>query len=221
MNNRVKPENAPVYGALETLSATKHAAKIYLELCQRDSDLKKIFEKYGQPPIWKRQPGFVTLIQIILEQQVSLASAQAAFDRLTKAVTELSPETFLELSDEALKQIGFSRQKTSYGRTLAKALIEGRLQLEQLEQLSDAEAKSELCKIKGIGSWSSDIYLLMALRRPDIWPAGDLALAVALQGIKNLPKRPSPSEVEALAEAWRPYRSSAARLLWHYYLSRR
>jgi DNA-3-methyladenine glycosylase II len=174
---------------------------------------------YGPPPLWAREPGFHTLIHIILEQQVSLASAKAAYDRLLVATGRLVPERFLTLRDEELKTIGFSRQKTTYGRALAEAILDGRLDLALIETLDDAEAKTQLTAIKGIGSWTADIYLLMVLRRPDTWPSGDLALAVAVQRVKRLRKRPTPERLQKVGEAWRPWRAVAARILWHYYLS--
>jgi DNA-3-methyladenine glycosylase II len=169
--------------------------------------------------MWAREPGFPTLIHIILEQQVSLASARAAFDRLLVAASPLTPARFLELDDATLKTIGFSRQKTAYGRELAQTILGGRLNLAELETQDDATVRSELMAIKGIGPWTSDIYLLVALRRPDVWPSGDLALAAAAQGVKQLATRPTPDELDALGKNWRPWRAVAARLLWHYYLS--
>jgi len=187
-------------------------------LASRDADLSVILARLGAPPMWDREPGFPTLVHIILEQQVSLASARAAFDRLRAAATPLTPEAFLTFDDARLKSIGFSRQKTAYARGLALAVLERRLDLADLAGMPDGEVRRVLLKIKGIGPWSADIYLLMALRRPDVWPAGDLALALAAQRVKRLPACPSPAELEALGNAWRPWRAVAARLLWHYYL---
>jgi len=150
---------------------------------------------------------------------VSLASAQAAFDRLVTEVVEVTPGSFLILDDATLKRIGFSRQKTRYCRDLATAIRDGILDLDRLERLEDEEARAELSRIKGIGHWTADIYLLMALGRPDIWPNGDLALAKAAQRVKRLDAVPTPAELEGLGEAWRPWRAVAARLLWHHYLS--
>jgi DNA-3-methyladenine glycosylase II len=189
------------------------------ELAARDPDLAGVVETFGPPPLWAREPGFHTLIHIILEQQVSLASAKAAYDRLLVATGRLVPERFLALRNEELKTIGFSRQKTTYGRALAEAILDGRLDLALIETLDDAEAKTQLTAIKGIGSWTADIYLLMVLRRPDTWPSGDLALAVAVQRVKRLRKRPTPERLQKVGEAWRPWRAVAARILWHYYLS--
>jgi DNA-3-methyladenine glycosylase II len=188
-------------------------------LCHRDPDLAEVTEELGPPPMWEREPGFPTLIHIILEQQVSLASARAAYDRLLAEVSPLTPGRFLELDNPTLKRIGFSRQKTKYGRELAGAILDGYLNLVELETLDDEAVRSELMVVKGIGPWTADIYLLMALRRPDAWPSGDLALANAAQRVKRLASRPTPDELDALGANWRPWRAVAARLLWHYYLS--
>jgi DNA-3-methyladenine glycosylase II len=171
--------------------------------------------------MWTREPGFPTLIHIILEQQVSLASAKAAYDRLLEAVSPLTPAGFLELDDATLKTIGFSRQKTAYGRNLARIIVDGRLNLAMLCTMDDTAVRAKLIEIKGIGPWTANIYLLMALRRPDIWPCEDLALAVAAQDVKRLESRPTPDELDVLSTNWKPWRAVAARLLWHYYLSNR
>ncbi|HEX7021266.1 MAG TPA: hypothetical protein VF171_00305 [Trueperaceae bacterium] len=192
-----------------------------LWLIARDADLARIHYQFGMPPLWSREPGFATLIFIILEQQVSLASARAAFERLQQLAMPLTPQTFLSLENDALRAAGFSRQKTRYGRLLAEAVQAGDLELGCLPELGDDAARAQLVHIKGIGPWTADIYLLMALGRPDIWPAGDLALAVSLQRLKGLPRRPSPAESLRYAESWRPWRAVAARLLWHDYLCRR
>jgi DNA-3-methyladenine glycosylase II len=170
--------------------------------------------------MWARAPGFPTLIHIILEQQVSLASARAAFERLLALASPLTPERFLALDDATLRGAGFSRQKSHYSRLLATAMIEGQLDLAGLIHLPDEQVRAALIQRKGIGPWSADIYLLMALGRPDIWPAGDLALQIAAQQVKQLPQRPSADAMTVLAEPWRPWRAVAARLLWHHYLSK-
>jgi DNA-3-methyladenine glycosylase II len=151
---------------------------------------------------------------------VSLASAGVAFTRLLALASPLTPERFLELDDAQLKGAGFSRQKTAYGRHLARSISDGELDLEAFGAMSDAEVKAELLKLKGIGAWTADIYLLRALRRPDAWPAGDLALLIAAQEVLRLPQRPTPVELEVMAERWRPHRAVAARLLWQHYLHR-
>jgi len=190
-------------------------------LVRRDPDLALIVESHGPPPLWARKKGFPTLVHIILEQQVSLASARAAFDRLRDALGRISPAGFLTLNDRELKTIGFSRQKTGYCRELAESIIDRRFSARALELMSDDDARAALVGLKGIGAWSADIYLLMALCRPDIWPSGDLALAVAAHQVKRLSERPTPADLAELGEAWRPWRAVAARLLWHHYLSER
>jgi DNA-3-methyladenine glycosylase II len=190
-------------------------------LCQVDTDLQRVQAEFGPPPLWQREPGFPTLVHLILEQQVSTASAEATLAKLQKAVPSLTPENFLQLSEADLRQIGFSRQKTAYCQGLARSMLEGELDLEELERLEDAAARSKLVQLKGIGNWTADNYLLMALLRPDIIPVGDLALMVALQELKGLDSRPSVAEVEQIALAWRPWRAVATRFLWHYYLSKR
>ena len=157
----------------------------------------------------------------MLEQQVSLASAQAAFDRLAAAADPLTPERFLAFSDVELLAIGFSRQKARYGRALADAIATGALDLDGLAALDDDLVRVELEAIPGIGHWTSTIYLLMVLGRPDVWPVGDIALAQAVGDVKGLGYRPGPDELRALGDAWRPWRSVAARLFWHDYLARR
>lgn len=190
-------------------------------LATRDSDLARVLDTFGPPPLWRREPGFATLLHIILEQQVSLLSAKRAFDRLVAVAGPPTPEGVLRLSGAELRAIGFSRQKAAYARALAEAVGTGTLELGTLETLDDDAVRAALTRVKGVGPWTADIYLLMALGRPDAWPGGDLALAVAAQEVKGLPARPSPAALAQLAERWRPQRAAAARLLWHYYLSRR
>jgi DNA-3-methyladenine glycosylase II len=190
-----------------------------LYLSEHDPDLAQVVSDLGPPPMWRREPGFPTLVRIILEQQVSLASARAAFDRLVTATSPLTPERFLQLDDVSLKTIGYSRQKMGYTRNLAELILEGRLDLDGLSVIDDRQARTVLLQVKGIGAWTADIYLLMALLRPDVWPSGDLALASAVQVVKRLPQRPSPDQLDGIGLAWRPWRAVAARILWHYYLS--
>ncbi len=188
------------------------------ELSKQDKDLKFIFETYGTPPIWSREPTFATLIHIILEQQVSLASALSAFNKLKKTIGEITPANVLKLNDAEMKECYFSRQKTGYARNLAKAILSNELVLENLPEYSDDEVRNKLIKIKGIGRWTADIYLMMAMLRPDIMPKGDLALHVAFQKLTKLEKRPKSDEFIEIAEKWKPFRSVAARLMWHFYL---
>ncbi len=201
------------------LITEENLAEFCQNLSRKDTDLAFIFNTYGTPPLWSRQPGFATLLHIILEQQVSLASAKAAFDKLTEMVGDVTPENILALSDEEMKAAYFSRQKINYARNLANAILEKTLDLRNLETLPDEKVREELTKIKGIGRWTSDIYLLMAMLRPDIMPKGDLALHVVWQKLKNLETRPNSDEFIEIAEQWKPFRSVVARLLWHYYLN--
>lgn len=187
-------------------------------VCDRDPDLAAVVTTHGPPPMWSREPGFASLVHIILEQQVSLASARAAFDRLLETVTELDPTEFSNLDDEQLRCIGFSRRKTRYCRNLARAIRRGSLDIGALDGMDDHSIREELLAISGIGPWTADIYTLMALRRPDVWPTGDLALKVAAQHLKKLPSRPSADDLAVIGESWKPWRSVAARILWHYYL---
>ncbi|MBE9045255.1 DNA-3-methyladenine glycosylase 2 family protein [Pleurocapsales cyanobacterium LEGE 10410] len=191
------------------------------ELIQRDRDLEKIINNYGYPSQWQREPGFATLIRIILEQQVSYASAKAAFKRLNSAVEELTPTSFLSLDDVELKTIGFSRQKTRYGRELARTVMDRSLDLDSLTHLDDSAIREKLTSIKGIGNWTVDIYLMMALQRRDVFPSKDLAVAIAVKEIKNLTTRPKAAELEVIAQPWQPYRAIATKILWHYYLNRK
>src|SRR3989442_12489812 len=186
-----------------------------------DHALARVVKTHGVPPLWVREPGFPTLVNIILEQKVSPASPRAAFKRLKAATKPLTPRRFLKLTDAELLRIGFSRQKTLYTRLLAESLARRHFDLRYLHELHDDAARKMLTAFKGIGNWTADIYLLSALRRPDIWPVGDLALATAVQKVKQLRKRPSPDRLEKLSEPWRPYRAVAARLFWHHYLSKR
>ncbi len=193
----------------------KHAVR---ELCARDRDLARVVDEHGMPSLWSREAGFTGLVRIILGQQVSLASAQAMFERLLTIASPLAPARLLELDDAEMKAVGFSRQKILYARELARAIVEGRLDLSALEAMPDNEVCAELTKIKGVGRWTADIYLLMCMQRADAWPAGDLALVIAAHRVKHLPARPTQQELDALAEAWRPLRSVAARILWQFYL---
>ena len=189
------------------------------KLAKTDSDLAFIFNTYGTPPLWAREANFATLIHIILEQQVSLASALSAFNKLKEKIGAVTPEGVLSLSDAEMKAAYFSRQKTIYARELAKAVLSGDLNLKSLENLPDEKVKHELIKIKGIGDWTADIYLLMALLRADVMPKGDLALHVAWQKLKKSERRPASEEFLKSAKKWKPLRAVAARLLWHFYLS--
>jgi len=184
-----------------------------------DPALAASVERFGPPPLWARDPSYATLVHLILEQQVSLASAQAAFDRLEVALAgTVEPRAFLGLSDADLRAIGFSRQKAGYATDLAGALADG-FDLEGLADLSDDEVRTNLMRLRGIGRWTADIYLIMCLRRPDVWPHGDQALATAARELLELPARPTFDALELRVGSWRPHRATAARILWHHYLS--
>lgn len=197
--------------------ATLLSATAYL--ASEDSGLGRSVAQYGVPPLWDRPQGFATLVQIILEQQVSLASAAATFSRLNLEITPFTPAQFIKCGDLHLKKLGLTRQKASYCLYLSEAICSDLLSLDRLNEMDDAEVSAALMKIKGIGPWTARIYLLMALLRPDIWPSGDIALAEAARRIKGLSARPSQQRLSEMAEAWRPYQSVAARILWHHYLN--
>ncbi len=189
-------------------------------LARRDPDLARIRRQYGDPPLWARTPGFPTLIHIILEQQVSLASAQAAYNRLKAACRgRITPRRTLVFTDEQMKRIGFSRQKAGYARELSRAILMRQFNPAALETLPDEAVRETLVALKGIGPWTADVYLLMVLLRPDVWPHGDLALAAAVQKARGLSVRPTVGELSQMAEGWKPWRAVAARMFWHYYLS--
>jgi len=190
-------------------------------LTESDHHFRKVVDRYGPPPLWDREPGFPSLLKIILEQQVSLASAQATYDKLLAKVNPLTPEGLIGLSDDEMKAAGFSRQKTRYSRILAEEILSGSLDLDGLNHLDDAEVMKVLTSLTGIGPWTAGIYLLMVMRRPDVWPKGDLALLSAMRDVKELDSKPSNEDAAVIAEGWRPWRSVAARILWHHYLSER
>ena len=187
-------------------------------LSKKDKDLAALYEADGVPPLWARRPGFTTLIKIILEQQVSLASAKAVYRKLERNIKPFTPIRFKELGIAYLKSLGVTRQKSSYCINIAAAILDNKLDLKSLNKMNDDNAKEILIRIKGIGSWTADIYLLMALRRSDIWPAGDMALASSMRKIKRLRSYPAYEKQIKIAEKWQPYRSVAARMLWQHYI---
>jgi len=189
------------------------------QLCAKDKDLRRLLEVHGPPPLWARRPGFRTLIRIILEQQVSLASAQATFRRLLEGVAPFTPERVAELGADHLRSLGVTRQKAGYCAGVAEAVHDESLDLGAVTRMDDGAAASTLRRLKGIGPWTAEIYLLMALRRPDVWPSGDVALIQAVRAVKRLRRRPSEVRAAEIAQAWRPFRSVAARMLWQHYLA--
>ena len=190
-------------------------------LAKRDKDLKQIIKRHNYPPVWTRKASFPTLILIILEQQVSLASARAAFTKLKEKTGAITPARLLKLSDAEMKACYFSRQKIVYARHLAETLLSKKIELKKHVLLPDEEIRASLKQVKGIGDWTADVYLLFAQQRTDVFPVGDLAMVNALKEIKKLPAATSKEELLLLAEPWRPYRSIAAMLLWHYYIQTR
>ncbi len=186
-------------------------------LAERDSDIAVAYEACGLPPMRRHEPGFAGLIRIMAAQQVSAQAAGAIISRLDRELRPVTAEGFLALDDETQKKIGLSRPKQRYGRALAEDILSGRIDLTGIADLEDETAIEALIQAKGIGRWTAEVYLLFALQRPDVWPAGDLAVQVAAQKLKGLPERPVGETMIALADAWRPYRSAAARFLWHLY----
>jgi DNA-3-methyladenine glycosylase II len=184
----------------------------------RDGDLRALLRAQGPPPLWGRPPGFETLVKIILEQQVSLASADAIFRRLRARIVPFAPGRLAAFGETGLRSHGVTRQKAAYCVHLASALLEGRLDLDAVGRMHDTDAAEALTRLKGIGPWTAQIYLLMALRRPDVWPSGDLALVRTIRSVKRLRSSPTTARMMTIAEAWRPYRAVAARMLWQHYL---
>lgn len=191
-------------------------------LVSRDPALAEIVERHGTPPLWARRPGFATLVRIILEQQVSLASAAALFARLECEIEGgVAPASVAATGYDGLRSLGVTRQKADYVSALAEQVQAGRLRLDKLARRSDDEVLAALTSARGIGPWTARIYALMALRRPDVWPTGDLALQKAVAALNHLPIRMKDAEMVTIAERWRPWRAVAARILWHGYLSGR
>jgi len=180
-----------------------------------------LYRRNGLPPMWARRPGFPTLVHIVLEQQVSIAAAHTLFRRVRTTLGGMTPELVLECGVTGLHGLGITRQKASYCHALAAAVADGSLSLGGIARNDDLAGRTALLALRGIGPWSADIYYLMALRRPDVWPVGDLALAVALQEVKRLRRPPDAGRQLAMSAAWAPWRSVAARLLWHHYLTTR
>ena len=197
----------------ETLATAAEA------LAARDRRLASIYRVHGPPPMWARRPGFPTLLRIILEQQVSLVSARSMFARLKSNIDPFTPEGFSDFGEARLRLLGVTRQKSHYCIQVANAFRSGNLK--QISKLNDDDAHAALVSIKGVGPWTANIYLLMALKRPDIWPDGDIALATAVKSLRKMNLRPTFVELARIAQRWRPYRSVAARMLWQYYLAKR
>ena len=191
------------------------------DLVATDPALAAIVAHHGMPPFWSRPPGFRSLVLLILEQQVSLASGAAAYRRLRERVRTVTPSALLRCTPEELRADGISRQKYRYLMALAAAVEGGSLDVDALEGMDDDAARRALLALPGIGPWTADVYLLACLGRPDLWPVGDRALQVAVGEALGLAVAPDPAALEGLGDRWRPHRSTAARILWHGYLDRR
>ncbi|MCR8559415.1 DNA-3-methyladenine glycosylase 2 family protein [Mucilaginibacter sp. BJC16-A38] len=184
-----------------------------------DADLAAIIKTYGYPPFWSRPNTFETLVHIILEQQVSLASALSALNKLRERVQQLTPARLLLLTDEEMKACYCSRQKTSYIKYLAEALLSGQLNLAELEEMPDDQVRAKLVALKGIGNWTADVYLMFVLQHSDIFPVGDLAAVNAMKRVKHLPAGTTKEQLMKIATQWQPNKTIATMILWHYYLS--
>jgi DNA-3-methyladenine glycosylase II len=196
-------------------------AAICKKLAKKDADLANIIKQHGLPPMWTRPATFQTLILTILEQQVSLAAAYAAFKKLKEKIGYVTPAKLLQLTDEEMRACYFTRQKMGYARGLALAIQSKKIVLKRFGTLPDEEVRNELIQLKGIGNWTIDVYLMHALQRTDLFPLGDIALVNSLKETKCLPKDISKEEMLAIAEPWRPYRTIASMILWHSYIRKR
>ena len=186
-------------------------------LLKSDEDLKDLIKSIPKIVPFKREKGFEGLVRLICEQQLSVASAKAIFDRLAKIVSPFEAKKFLKVSKKDLQKTGLSRQKIDYCTGLANACISGNLDFNALHKMDDEGLSKELCKVKGIGKWTADCYMLASLKREDIWPVGDLGLQISVQKLKKLPKRPSETELEEISLKWKPYRTLVANMLWNSY----
>lgn len=197
----------------------------FLALCdwciQLEPKLDAVIREYGYPPFWHRKPNFATLVLTILEQQVSLAAAKAAFVKLEERIDEVTPENLLQLSDEELRACYFSRQKIIYTRLLAKEIAEGKLNLDELKTLPEPEIRKRLIHLKGIGHWTIDMYVLMSLHFADIFPPGDLATIKAVYELNLAPAEASKEEITEYMKRFSPYRSVATYILWQAYIEKR
>ncbi|NQW36065.1 MAG: DNA-3-methyladenine glycosylase 2 family protein [Flavobacteriales bacterium] len=187
-------------------------------LLKLDPVFKSIYDEYGTPPNWTRPQGFTSLSKIILEQQVSLASAEAHFNKLNNFLPTFTPAEILKLTDIEMRTCQISWQKAKYLRTLSDALLKGDLDIDNFPNLTETEVRNQLTNIKGIGNWTADIYLLFCLQAKDIFPIGDIAI---VNTIKELTSAKTKEEILLLAENWQPLRSLATYFLWHYYLKKR
>lgn len=179
--------------------------------------MRHAMDTCGRPKSRKRSPGFATLVRIIVDQQVSVQAGAAIWGRLAENLGEVTPETVIKADIPLLRTSGLSGAKAKYVLGIAKAIEAGDLNLNSLPRCSEEMVRERLTSLKGIGDWTADIYLMFALGRPDIWPVGDIAIRAAAGHLMGLPERPDAATVMEIGEAWRPYRTVAAVMLWHYY----
>lgn len=191
------------------------------KLATKDAGLKAIIKEFGYPPMWTRPNTFQTLILTILEQQVSLAAAYAAFKKLQEKIGYVTAAKILQLTDEEMRACYFTRQKMGYARGLAEAIVKRKINLKKLALLPDEEVRAILIQLKGIGHWTIDVYLMHALQRSDLFPLGDIALVNSLKETKALPKNISKEAMLEIAAPWKPYRTIASMILWHAYIKKR
>jgi DNA-3-methyladenine glycosylase II len=196
-------------------------ARAVRTLARAEPRFAHIVKRHGPPPLWPREPGFETLVLLMLEQQVSLAQARAMYARIVNAAGVVTPANIAKLGESGLRALGVTRQKSAYLAALAQQLEGKALDLEALAALSDVDAYAALDALRGVGPWTAQCYLLFALRRSDVFPAADLALMESVRQLWRLRERPTPEALARRARAWRPHRAVAARLLWHHYLSER
>jgi DNA-3-methyladenine glycosylase II len=186
-------------------------------LAAKDEAVAEWVSKIGLPAPRIRTRGFEGFMRAIVAQQVSVAAANGIWRKLEEGLGEIEPEAVLSCDDGRLRSLGLSRQKSSYVRGLAEAVVTGALDFDALHKMPDEEAIGEITRLKGLGRWSAEIYLLFAMQRPDVWPANDLALQEAMRVLKNLRSRPDEKRLRKLGEGWRPHRSAGALFLWHVY----
>lgn len=209
-----------MWTVVERLDSDSFAAACHL-LSNEDERLARILENHGLPEFWKRPPGFRTLVWLILEQQVSLESGAAMFERLHHEAGSVDPTSVSELGEPGMRSIGVTRQKSGYLMGLAEQVLSGDLSIETLDSLPFEQAREALLGIKGVGPWTADAYLLSALRHPDVFPIGDRALQVGTGEALGMSAIPDPDELEIISRPWQPIRAAAARIIWHGYLSDR
>jgi DNA-3-methyladenine glycosylase II len=204
---------------------TTFSATTFHSICDKlgfeDTDLGSILNNFGYPPLWSRPNTFETIVHFILEQQVSLASALSALQKLKQHLVDVSPENIMRMTESEMRACYCSRQKQVYIKNVASAIMTGALDLTAFDSLEDDDIRLQLTRLKGIGNWTADVYLMFVLQRSDIFPSGDLAAVNALKSLKALPAEADKTTVLAISEYWKPYRTIATMMLWHLYLSKR